>query len=56
MNMTLYIIHNLYLNATGFRSYILFDNMIGIKACDQNIIRSREIILNLIWSLFHDDV
>ena len=47
MNMTLYIIHKLILNATGFRPNILFDNMIGIEACVQNITNSREMILNL---------
>ena len=44
MNMTLYIIHKLILNATGFRPNILFDNMIGIETCVQNIIESREMI------------
>ena len=44
MNMTLYIIHKLILNATGFRPDILFKNMIGIEVCDQNIIISREMI------------
>ena len=47
MNMTLYIIHKLIVNAAGFRPDILFDNMIGIEACDQNINESRKIILNL---------
>ena len=37
MNMTLYIIHKLILNATGFFPDSLFKNMIGIKACKQNI-------------------
>ena len=44
MNMTLYIIHKLILNATGFRPNILFDNMIGIEACVENIFKSREMI------------
>ena len=56
MNMTLYIIHKLIVNATGFLPDILFDNMVGIEACDQNIIESCKMILKLNWSLFYDDV